>query len=415
MDGTPAAFYYDAAATSSSDWVVILQGSNLCKDVVAGDGTEAGTVEACEHWCFMNQGGGPVTADPTGSTDDSLAGGTDGLCDHANASSSFWGATATKGGLFDDGAINPAFQDAQKIWVRSCSGDGWMGTADTVASSGAVATSLTDLDFQGQLIIDEVFSELMAGATGQTLDADDRVIFGGESRGAVGAWANLDRVCDDLLTNPGVEGCAGVTASYFGALYKPPLREEAGLPVQSQTWNQWVDRRALRYAYQGISHPSECTNAYPDAVSLSPTTSYELDLADTSSQMCYTETGLLLSVTSPLFVSYNRLDYNGVFEWDAGCSAGPAECYNNQLAREQGIDTLLAAMPASSGSYVTASDLHLYMVAPSCSDPLGGCWTDANCVQQGSSCAATSTSKAEAFRDWLLGLHTDVHWDIERK
>lgn len=431
MDGTPAAFYYDENATATDKWVVILQGSNLCSNVAADDGVEAVTVGACARWCFANEGKASMQLDLTGAIDDPLtAGGApDGLCDLPQASSSTWGQTLTKGSLFDgDSMDNPAFHDAQKIFVRSCSGDGWMGDRSDVVVEGPVSTPLDMFNFHGQQIIDEVIDflqspglTLMDKSVVQMTDGD-QLLFGGESRGAFGAWANIDRVCSDLANVLPNLSCSGISASFFPGKYKPKWREDPKThqPILTQTFAQWVDVRKKRYQYQGIAHPANCEALFPEITPLSPVGPYDLDLDDTSQEMCYTDLGILLSVATPMFVSFNRFNYVDIYQWGAGCDrrdspplAGGPECFNNQLAREAGIQAIADRLPASFATYLAASDRHLYLIDQDCQDRNDGCWIDQNCLSLSGMCSTDTRSKADLLRDWLLGSVVDqVFWDI---
>ncbi len=437
MDGTPAAFYYDDQATADDEWIVILQGSNVCTNRAGEENVEAATVGECARWCFANEATGTMPLDLTGRTDDGVI----GECDLPQASSSNWIPTLTKGSLFDgSNADNPAFFDAQKIYVRSCSGDGWMGDADDVPVNGPVATSLTTFNFHGRRIIDEVFDVLVntgiqvqdpaqpddPGATITVQMADgDSLLFGGESRGAFGAWANIDRVCENLTDVLPALRCRGVTASYFPGLYKPKWREDPQTfqSVPTQTFEQWVEVRKQRHRYQGISPPENCANTFTGSGGLNPISPNHLDPDDPSAEMCLTDLGMLLTVETPTFVSFNRFDNVGDYDWRAGCDRtvspplrGGPDCFNNQLAREAGIRDIAGRLPASFVSYFTASDRHLYLIDRNCQDRNGACWTDDNDLALSSSVAVDVLSKADVLERWLQGdFAGEIFWDIADK
>ena len=432
MDGTPAAFYYDENATASDEWIVILQGSNICSNVAGDESVEAATVGECARWCFANEASPTMPLDLTGRTDD----GQLGECDLPQASSSNWTPMLNKGSLFDDSSSeNPAFHDAQKIYVRSCSGDGWMGDITDVDVNGPVATPLSTFNFHGMRIIDEVFDVLIDTglqvvdengdeATVQLTDGDS-VLFGGESRGAFGAWANLDRVCGNLTAALPDLRCRGVTASYFPGLYKPKWREDPQTfePAPTLNFEQWVEVRRDRYRYQGISHPLNCTATFQGMASLNPITPYHLDADDPSEEMCFTDLGVLLTVETPTFVSFNRFDNVGDYDWKAGCDRaaspplrGGPDCFNNQLAREAGIRAIARQLPASFVSYFTASDRHLYLIDSDCQDRNDACWTDNNFLVRSSSPVIDILSKADVLEQWLQGDHaSEVFWDVANK
>lgn len=435
MDGTPAAFYYDRDATADDEWIVILQGSNICANRAGEESVEAATVGECARWCFANEATLTMPLDLTGRTDD----GTLGQCDLPQASSSSWIPTLTKGSLFDDDSTgdNPMFGDAQKIYVRSCSGDGWMGNVSDVPIGRPVSTPLTTFNFHGRRIINEVFDVLAntglevqdpaqpdndkATITVNLTDGDS-VLFGGESRGAFGAWANLDRVCSNLkMVLPDLR-CRGITASYFPGLYKPKWREDPQTfePVQTLNFEQWVQVRKRRHGYQGIDHPDNCAMAFQGTSSLNPITPYHLDVRDPSEDMCFTDLGILLSLETPTFVSFNRFDNVGDYDWQAGCDRtvsppfrGGPDCFNNQLAREAGIRAIADRLPASFVSYFTASERHLYLIDSDCPVGNGDCWTETNWLGLSSSNATSTLSKADVLEDWLQGAHAgEVFWDL---
>lgn len=434
MDGTPAAIYYDENATSSDKWMIILQGSNLCSNVASDEGVEAATVGECTRWCFANEATATMPLDLTGRSDDDQL----GLCDLPQASSSNWTPMLRKGALFDDdSSVNPGLHDAQKIYVRSCSGDGWMGAATGVPVNGPVSTPLTSFNFHGRLIVEEVIDLLtdpdpavgivLADGTIPKIATGegDMVLFGGESRGAQGAWATIDHACNRLTTAANDVTCRGVTASYFPGLYKPKWREDPQTfqPVPTQNFEQWVEVRKRRYAYQNITHSPSCKTAFQGTSPLSPVAPYHLDIDDTSEDMCYTDLGLLLSVTTPTYVTFNRFDDVGDYNWQAGCDRsvspplrGGPDCFNNQLAREAGIRTIADRLPTSFVSYFTAADRHLYLLDEGCQSGDDACWRDQNCLGLASACAIDTLSKADVLEQWLKGsLAGEIFWDVANK
>ena len=437
MDGTPAAIYYDENATATDEWMIILQGSNLCSNVAGDEGVEAATVGECARWCFANEATPTMPLDLTGRSDDAVLGfgAPDGFCDLPQASSSNWTPMLRKGALFDDDPIaNPGLHDAQKIYVRSCSGDGWMGAETGVQVQGPVSTPLTSFNFHGRLIIEEVIDlltdpdptvgiTLADGTIPKIASGDgDLVLFGGESRGAQGAWGTLDHACDRLAAAANDVVCRGVTASYFPGLYKPKWREDPQTfqPVPTQTFRQWVDVRKRRYAFQGIAHSPNCRAAFQAPSPLNPITPYHLDIHDLSREMCYTDLGLLLSITTPTFVSFNRFNNIEDYDWRAGCDPsasqplqGGPDCFNNQLAREAGIRRIAAELPSSFVSYFAAADRHLYLLDENCPIGDGACWTEPNDLALSSSLAVDTLSKADVLERWLQGdFAGEIFWDI---
>ena len=112
MDGSTPAFYYDASSTSDR-WIIILEGSNLCK---GADGMEADTAADCPTWCNMDK--------------QDLAGAAytvPGVCDSKQAGSTAWKSTLEKGELFSgDPLHNPSSMMCRRSLSRPAAAtDGW--------------------------------------------------------------------------------------------------------------------------------------------------------------------------------------------------------------------------------------------------------------------------------------------------
>ena len=123
-----------------------------------------------------------------------LAYATAGVCDSRQAGSNGWRDRLNKGELFSEEAVpNPQFHDIQKIFVPSCSGDGWMGSAHAMPDS-----NFGPLFFHGKLIVEDVIDHLTRvgvdcvpgnsndpdSVQSEKIDAGSEVLFSGESRGA---------------------------------------------------------------------------------------------------------------------------------------------------------------------------------------------------------------------------------------
>ena len=413
MDGSPPAFYYDPTVTSDR-WIIVLEGSNLCK---GADGIEADTAADCQTWCNMDE------ADPEGMWYDVPQ-----VCDSKQAGSSKWKQTLNKGELFSDNIDqNPEFHDVQKIFVPSCSGDGWMGNAMATPDP-----SFGDLFFHGRLIIDDVIDHLTqtgvdcvqgdsadpASQTCEKIDVNSDVLFGGESRGAVGTWANVDRVCDHLNTL-GVRSCRGISASFFPGYYKNRLEDDGtqtGVAIPALTWPEWVAISRARYGFQGITHSRSCRSMFNDTFdpAIDPVSDYELDVADRSRDLCYTELGLLMSVQTPMFVSFNRFNAPGSQQWFDGCNLGHPYCYNNTIIRDWEMEDIAGWLPSTFSIYLAASSKHLYMVTKDgkCDDGRGGCWHHVNDMKQLDTGVVQAVSKHDVLAEFLLG-NVGKYWDVD--
>lgn len=145
-DGTPAGYYWKAATTNTSTWLVDLEGGGWC----------AGEVE-CRERCPPN----------------SLDWG---------CSSKAWLPIAEESGLFRP-ARDPALGGANKIWVQYCSSDGHMGDSEAFG-----------YHFRGTQIIRAIFKDLVTRWGLGKGSQRHLVIFGGQSAGARGAMVHLDYV-----------------------------------------------------------------------------------------------------------------------------------------------------------------------------------------------------------------------------
>ncbi len=406
MDGTQPAIYYDAAATSNN-WVIILEGSNLCR---GRDGNKASTPLHCQTWCNMDKN------DREGKHFKQR-----NFCDYGQASSHRWPKTMPKSALFSsDSGQNLPFADAQKIFIPSCSGDGWMGTGATVTAD----ENFGPLYFYGKTIIDEVIDHLIntgIHCTGDSecikIQAGSKVLFGGESRGASGAWSNIDTVCDKVKSEQAE--CFGISASLFPGYYKNRLRDDGtkrGVAIPDTTWAQWIEITKARYAFQGIEITDECKAIFTDSSHplINPVNDFELDPNDLSQDLCYTELALLKTLNTPSFISFNRYNDPG-FSWYAGCELGLPYCYNNTVIREQEMEDIASQLPPNFSVYLATAKNHLYMVSADskCNSPNNGCWYDKNDMLNMQSGATHTLSKYEALIEFVKG-NPGKYWDTKK-
>mmetsp|Transcript_6608 Transcript_6608/g.12456 ORF Transcript_6608/g.12456 Transcript_6608/m.12456 type:complete len:379 (-) Transcript_6608:32-1168(-) len=163
-DGTPAGIYVRPSAGNESSrepWVFFLEGGGWCY-----------SLSTCESRFFKDDG---------------------------RMSSGFWEEVLE----IDDGIFsqdcneNPTWCNANHVYFRYCSSDGWIGTAAN-----------TDLgySFEGSIIIDTAIEKLISGtATMPQLDPNSsKVLLTGCSAGGRGAMFNLDRVVETLPYTKGL-------------------------------------------------------------------------------------------------------------------------------------------------------------------------------------------------------------------
>jgi len=93
---------------------------------------------------------------------------------------------ACQGGIFDSDAEKSGFGNSNRVYVKYCSSDLWMG--DVAASDATFGFA-----FRGQRIANAVVAALVQK---HGMSSGARLLFGGCSAGAIGAMLNLDVIAD---------------------------------------------------------------------------------------------------------------------------------------------------------------------------------------------------------------------------
>ena len=155
MDGTPAT-YYVQRNYDSTQWIIFFQGGSLCTGV-----QECATVflpsslgSSANHGCTLSSSIGRSVID-------------------------------------SDPVRNPKYHSWNKVFVRYCTGDLFLGTAKSVGGM---------LSLTGHYIVNEVFEDLLDY---HDLGAATDLLVGGVSAGAVGAMHHLDDIADMVRTRAG--------------------------------------------------------------------------------------------------------------------------------------------------------------------------------------------------------------------
>ena len=234
-DGTGATFYVRPAATAagSTRWVIQLQGGGACR-----------TPDDCaRRWCSVDTNFGMT-----------------------QMTSSLAPAMGTRGdGILYRGPqeVNP-LADANHVFVRYCSSDGYTGHSGVVDVDAAHpvtgAPVRFQIQFQGQAILDAVLATLrrdgavppsymLGGGAIALPDLDDArsVLVAGASAGGGGTVNNLDRIATTLRshnTTCGVDGCSLQVLGLVDSSYGPAgedLDWSASLPCTMSGQCTWKD------------------------------------------------------------------------------------------------------------------------------------------------------------------------------
>ena len=159
LDGTPAGFYLNRNP-SSSNWVIHLQGGSLCRTpgecqaaLQSARGSSNGS--ACSLPGNDNNGGYASLGLPTQ----------------------------------DDPSLNPTFHTWNRVYVRYCTQDLWLGRRPQ-------ATNPYGVNHVGHYVVEAVLQDLV---TFHGLADSDVVLFGGTSAGAVGAQNHIDSFQEFLV------------------------------------------------------------------------------------------------------------------------------------------------------------------------------------------------------------------------
>ncbi len=201
-DGTPAIIYVRAARAGATEpdgpsanrWVIHFLGGSSCDDYQ----------ECADRWCGVGQWQGTLMT------------------------TAFEGEFRNQSGLFNRNGVN-RLADRNLVLMKYCSSDNWQGRR-----SNAILRDETDparsysLHFQGATIVSAIFDALERGVTGMPKlgDATD-VLISGDSAGAVGARAHLDRLAARLrAANPTVR-----VRGNFEATFDPDYNGKQGFPA----------------------------------------------------------------------------------------------------------------------------------------------------------------------------------------
>eukprot|EP00035_Acanthoeca_spectabilis_P039984 m.66418 g.66418 ORF g.66418 m.66418 type:complete len:450 (-) comp9817_c0_seq1:67-1416(-) len=199
MDGSPGG-YYLAPNSSSSTWVINLEGGGEC---------------ASEILCNTRRGSALFSSKYFKPQED-----------------------ASNGGYLTAGVRENPLADANRVFIPYCSQDLWTGqrTSATKDTWGFY--------FSGHLVLEAVLDELDQ----RGLKDATQIILSGESAGGIGVWPNLDWLAD-RYSNAKVIGVP-IAGFYFWAYpYEGPGHTASGLadfreaawPSHVQLWDSFVD------------------------------------------------------------------------------------------------------------------------------------------------------------------------------
>ena len=200
-DGTPPIMFVRAARAgavepdgpSTNRWIIHFNGGSNCDDY-----------EVCAaRWCGIGQWEGTLMT------------------------SKFEGDFRNADGLLGRNSVN-RLGDRNIVRLKYCSSDQWQGRkSDAVLRSEDGSKAFT-LHFRGATIVDAAITALERGVTGmpRLTDATD-VLISGDSAGASGARAHLDRIAARLkAVNPNVR-----VKGQFESTFNPNFNGKQGFPA----------------------------------------------------------------------------------------------------------------------------------------------------------------------------------------
>jgi len=179
---------------SANRWVIHLLGGSSCSSYE----------ECAARWCGIGKWEGTLMT------------------------TNFEGDFRSPDGLLNRGAAN-RIADRNLVLVKYCSSDQWQGRkSNVVLRAESDPSKAFSLHFQGATIVNAVLDLLERGVPGlPRLTAATDVLFSGDSAGANGARAHLDRVAARLrAANPGVR-----VRGHFEATFDPDLNGKQGFPA----------------------------------------------------------------------------------------------------------------------------------------------------------------------------------------
>ncbi|MFN0248664.1 MAG: pectin acetylesterase-family hydrolase, partial [Kofleriaceae bacterium] len=208
-DGTPGTFYFRPAATAAGAkrWVIQLQGGGACN-----------SPDSCaRRWCSVDTNFGMTQMTSTLAPATGI--GADGILYRGNM------------------VANP-LADANQVFVRYCSSDGWSGTTGPLDVDAVDPVSGDPIryriDFRGRDILDAVIATLrrdggsvpaytLGGGSAVLVDLDlaADVLFAGASAGGAGAIQNADRVAATLRTHNTCVDCTLQVSTLIDSIFGP--------------------------------------------------------------------------------------------------------------------------------------------------------------------------------------------------
>ena len=256
LDGSPFGYYLrrsaaaDTAATSSSSWIIFLEGGGLCVEPID---------------CLSR-------------------------AKSALGSSTKWGATWTPGTdgaqdiLSDDVTTNPSFAGFNHVYMPYCSGDTWTGTR--------LEKDLYGLNFAGHLNLRAAIAHL--NATQGFGDTATEILFMGSSAGGIGTFQNADYAREAWFPRRAVVKAAPVSGYYFPSpvISFPQFAFNVTKPAVG-----WPAAQYFTRWFQSALDVS-CAAAHPGS----------------DAHRCWDASFLYKYIDTPLFVVENRFDQNQIEE-----------------------------------------------------------------------------------------------------
>jgi len=239
-DGTPAVIYVRPArpgatepdGPSANRWLIHFLGGSSCSSY-----EECGT-----RWCGIGQWSGRLMT------------------------TAWEGETTTRDGIFKRDGFN-RIADRNLVLLKYCSSDQWQGRkSDVVLRSETDPSRAYSLHFRGATIVGAIFDALERGVTGlpPITQATD-VLISGDSAGAAGARAHLDRLAARLrANNPNVR-----VRGHFEATFNPDLNGKQGFPAgdpRDPVYQRKMDQyRTVHVGLRDAQLDDSCLAAHPTA------------------------------------------------------------------------------------------------------------------------------------------------------
>lgn len=203
-DGTPPAYYFAKATNASFS----------------------------DYWLFFLEGGGQCYSEASCKSRSSTM-----------KSSKSYTSTMTEGGIFSTDSSASSFSGVNKVYVKYCTSDGWIGDA-------AASDMTWGYQFRGQRVVRSALNDLIQKGL---IISKSTVMFGGGSAGARGMMNNVDFLVDLLPNMATVHGA--FLDSCFTIDIDPYDPAFVGFRYETQ-------EIFLRYNVTAII-PDDCATAYP--------------------------------------------------------------------------------------------------------------------------------------------------------